>query len=169
MPFITAFVWPFFDSKPMLQIIFPVALIFGSVTVKIWTKAMCFVTNPLAIIQITVCMIEFTLTMCHILDPVTYVFSFIGPILLSVSVSIISQPLALISSPICELKSIPFFDIYFFPTGSNIWLLLKLGKFFHHFFTWEWIIQHNFTWSQVVLLVVHRIILTLSSLLALWL
>ena len=92
--FIFALIIPLFDTKSMLQVIFPVTLIFGAIYVKIGTLklkiknyiSIGLIELPLAFEYVTIYVIKFALPVSFIVQPFAFVSGSVGPFLNSVSV-----------------------------------------------------------------------------------
>ena len=94
----------------MLQVIFPVTLIFGSVDMSVDTIAVCFVILPLAVKYVSVYMPEFPLAVSLVIDPLAFVPGTIWPDLDTDTVTYCTLPLTLIDGTILEFVFISLFE-----------------------------------------------------------
>jgi ABC-type uncharacterized transport system permease subunit len=92
--FISTLVSPRLNSTPMLQIIFPFALIHGSINVFVSSRTICLIIGPEPIVNITIYMNELSFAVCPILTPLAHVFGAVGPSLFAKTISEATSPLA---------------------------------------------------------------------------
>jgi hypothetical protein len=94
----------------MLQVIFPVTLIFGSIDMSVDTITVCFVILPLAVKYVSVYMPEFPLAVSLVIDPLAFVPGTIWPDLDTDTVTYCTLPLTLIDGTILEFVFISLFE-----------------------------------------------------------
>ena len=86
----------------MLEIISPVTLISGSVSVLIDSVALGLVISPVAVIDITLRVIKFPFSVRFVVLPLPFVFCAIGPNLHTVAVAVQTLPFSGKHSPILK-------------------------------------------------------------------
>ena len=95
----------------MLQVVLPVALVFGTVSMRVSTVAMSLIIDPLAFVLVSMYVPEGSLTVGLIKAPVTFVASTILPDLNASSMSILTFPLTEVLRSILKYKLGPVFDL----------------------------------------------------------
>lgn len=114
----------------MLKVVFPLALVFGSVHMNVDTVTISFVVHPVSLVDITIDVDKLALTMRSVVLPVAFVACAIRPDLFAESITETSNPLPQISSS--SLKRIEFsilpFCIWVVNSLANCFLLFIEGE-----------------------------------------
>lgn len=112
--FVLAAIDPGFDAVPVVEVVFPLALVHGPVGVRVLPEAIGLVVFPLAIVHVAVHVPELAVPVCFVVDPVAFIACSIWPHLHAIAPAFGSLPLARVDGSVVVDVLVPV--LQFLPT-----------------------------------------------------
>ena len=128
--FISRLVSPCLNAVAMLKVIFPHALILGSIYVFVNAPSIGLVISPISIVNVSIYVYEAAFAMCSILSPFSTVLGSVVPCLLTEAIAEASLPLACVDGSCFESVRSTRFSLL-------VWIVNILGYGFASFLLCE--------------------------------
>jgi len=100
-------VGPRLDTFAMLEVVFPLTFVHGSVHVLIYSWSVCLIVGPEAFVDVSVNVDELAFAMSPVIPPLSNILGAVSPQLLAVAVSKASLPLTIVDGPRLKLVGLP--------------------------------------------------------------
>lgn len=139
----------------MLLVVFPLTNILSSIGVGVCPIAVGFVVQPIAFVNVTICVIQLAVAVCFSIAPLSFVPRAIEPLLLSLAVSLAEVPLALVDCATFECN----WSFEFSLALTKVFLFGRIRRILHPSFLLVLICQLGSLWDALVHVFVSELLL----------